>query len=239
MSTQDMFHFFFSFFFFCSTFLEKLKIPHQTVWYVSSSERGTWLKSPCRHYKASTPVHIHEGGAITDTFSYGNKSPPVGEETTGTLQTFGAFRLIWVRSLCSSCCLGKFSWAGLVLTILGFSQWVGGHRGRVRVTEGVRLKVRQVSSAAGKKKKKSWRDCVKEHLLDLVKSTVWHRPPVVQDSNWRWWRFPEKGGTENEPPSHVYCGLVSQLSQFWICWDDPIHDESPNRCGKKVYFSDC
>lgn len=79
------------FFFFGSPFLEKLKIPHQAVWYVSSSERGTWLKSPCRQYKASTPVHIHEGGAITDTFSYGNKSPPVCEETTGTLQTFGAF----------------------------------------------------------------------------------------------------------------------------------------------------
>lgn len=42
----------------------------------------------------------------------------------------------------------------LTILVSTSSQWVGGHRGRVRVTEGVRLKVRQVSSAAGKKKKK-------------------------------------------------------------------------------------
>lgn len=114
-------------FFFCFPFLEKLKIPHQTVWYVSFSESRTWLKSPSRQYKASTPVHIHEGRGITDTFSYGSKSPPVCEETTGTFQTFGAFS--WSES--SLCVLLLVVWGsfhGLDWCLLDWG--VGGHTER-------------------------------------------------------------------------------------------------------------
>ena len=40
----------------------------------------------------------------------------------------------------------------------------------------------------GSATEKEEEDGVREHLLDVVKSAVWHRPPAAQDSKWRWWR---------------------------------------------------
>lgn len=118
-------------------------------------------------------------------FLMGTNHPPVCEETTGTLQTLGTFS--WSES---SLCVPLLVWGGshgldwCLQSWALISGWVVRLRGRIRVTEGVRLKVRlglDPECLGG---------CVREHLLDLVKSAVWHRPPVSQDSKWRWWRFP-------------------------------------------------
>lgn len=186
-------------FFFCSLFffLEKLKNPHQTVWYVSFSERGTWLKSPCRQYKASTLVHIHEGAAITDTFSYGNKSPLVCEETTGTLQTFGT--LSWSES---SLCVLLVVWGsshGLAWCLQSWaliSGWVGRTERRLRVTEGARLKVRLVRFSYRKRRRRRCkRTSIRCGEVSSLASTS------------------SRAGFKMEM-------MASHLSQLWICCDD-------------------